>query len=89
MDAATPSPANDEPAVRAVPTAPAVSAADTGRPTIALPLQQLVQLSIYWFGINSIWGAIDGVVLQARMPGLVGRGGRRGSRWRSPRSRRS
>jgi MFS family permease len=45
---------------------------DTGRPTLALPLQQLVQLSVYWFGINSIWGAIDGVVLQARMPGLVG-----------------
>jgi MFS family permease len=47
-------------------------AGDAGRPRLALPLHQLVQLSVYWFGINSIWGAIDGVVLQARMPALVG-----------------
>src|SRR5437879_4719140 len=43
-----------------------------GRPTTALPLAQLLQLSVYWFGINAIWGALDGVVLQARMPELVG-----------------
>lgn len=42
-----------------------------GRPTAVLPLSQLFQLSIYWFGINSIWGAIDGVVLQKRVPDLV------------------
>jgi hypothetical protein len=35
-----------------------------GRPTATLPISQLFQLSIYWFGINSIWGAIDGVILQ-------------------------
>jgi len=43
-----------------------------GRPIAALPLAQLLQLSVYWFGINTIWGALDGVVLQARMPDLVG-----------------
>ncbi len=42
------------------------------RPIATLPMSQLVQLSIYWLGINSIWGAIDGVILQARMDGFVG-----------------
>jgi MFS family permease len=46
-----------------------------GRPTLLLPLRQLVQLSIYWFGINAIWGCIDGVVLPARMDDLVGTNG--------------
>jgi MFS family permease len=48
--------------------------ADQGsnRPTATLPMSQLVQLSIYWLGINSIWGAVDGVILQARMEGFVG-----------------
>jgi MFS-type transporter involved in bile tolerance (Atg22 family) len=49
-----------------------LGAARSERPTTALPLAQLVQLSIYWFGISSIWGALDGVILQARMPALVG-----------------
>jgi len=55
--------------------APGSSAIDEptadGRPTAILPLSQLFQLSVYWFGINSIWGAIDGVVLQKRVPELV------------------
>src|SRR5437867_904160 len=55
--------------------APSASAPDDltadGRPTAILPLSQLFQLSVYWFGINSIWGAIDGVVLQKRVPELV------------------
>ncbi len=42
-----------------------------GRPTALLPLRQLFQISIYWFGINAIWGALDGVVLQERVPDLV------------------
>jgi MFS family permease len=42
------------------------------RPTAALPIGQLFQLSIYWFGINAIWGCLDGVVLQERIPALVG-----------------
>jgi len=42
-----------------------------GRPTTLLPLSQLFQISIYWFGINAIWGALDGVILQERVPDLV------------------
>jgi MFS family permease len=41
------------------------------RPEIRLPLRQLFQLSVYWFGINAIWGGLDGVILQERIPGLV------------------
>jgi MFS family permease len=41
------------------------------RPVARLPLRQLFQLSVYWFGINAIWGGLDGVVLQERIPGLV------------------
>jgi Na+/melibiose symporter-like transporter len=44
------------------------------RPTAALPIAQLFQISIYWFGINAIWGCLDGVVLQERIPALVGSG---------------
>ena len=51
-------------------SAPGGPTAD-GRPTAILPLSQLFQLSVYWFGINSIWGAIDGVILQKRVPELV------------------
>jgi MFS family permease len=50
----------------------APASASDGRPALLLPLRQLVQLSIYWFGINAIWGAIDGVILQARMESFVG-----------------
>ena len=50
------------------------AAVTDGRPALVLPLRQLVQLSIYWFGINAIWGAIDGVILQARMESFVGVG---------------
>jgi MFS family permease len=41
------------------------------RPTRALPLPQLIQLSIYWLGINLIWGGLN-VILQPRMNQLVG-----------------
>jgi MFS family permease len=44
-----------------------------GRPTLRLPLRQLYQLSIYWFGINAIWGGIN-ILLQERVPDLVGPG---------------
>lgn len=43
-----------------------------GRPVAGLPISQLFQLSVYWFGINAIWGTLDGVVLQERIPALVG-----------------
>jgi len=40
------------------------------RPTAILPLRELVQLSVYWFGINSIMGGL-GVVVQKQIPALV------------------
>ncbi len=42
-----------------------------GRPTLDLPLAQLLQISVYWLGINAIWGCLDGVVLQDRITTLV------------------
>lgn len=44
---------------------------DGVRPGLHLPLPELFQLSIYWFGINAVWGGLDGVILQERIPGLV------------------
>ena len=46
------------------------------RPTERLPLRQLLQLSIYWLGIQAIWGGV-GVFTQERIPELVpaGQGG--------------
>jgi MFS family permease len=49
---------------------PAADADAGARPTERLPLRQLFQLSIYWFGINSIMGGL-GVVVQKRIPALV------------------
>jgi MFS family permease len=40
------------------------------RPTERLPMRQLVQLSVYWLGINSIMGGI-GVVVQKQIPVFV------------------
>ncbi|MEO8272899.1 MAG: MFS transporter [Chloroflexota bacterium] len=40
------------------------------RPMEQLPVRQLLQLSIYWLGINSIMGGL-GVVVQKRIPVLV------------------
>ncbi|HLX35428.1 MAG TPA: MFS transporter [Candidatus Limnocylindrales bacterium] len=40
------------------------------RPTERLPLRQLLQISIYWFGITSIMGGI-GVVVQKQIPAFV------------------
>ena len=45
----------------------------TGRPIGALPTFQIFQLSIYWFGINAIWGGLNNVILQRRMDDLVGK----------------
>ena len=59
--------------VTGVPPVEAVigAGADEGaRPTEVLPLRQLLQLSVYWFGINSIMGGL-GVVVQKQIPALV------------------
>jgi MFS family permease len=66
-------------AVDAVAGAPAtpIEGEDLGaRPSVLLPRRQLFQLSIYWLGINSIWGGV-GVFTQERIPALVptGQGG--------------
>ena len=44
-----------------------------GRPAGAIPFFQIFQLSIYWFGINAIWGGLNNVILQRRMDDLVGK----------------
>jgi MFS family permease len=49
-----------------------VVAPTVGRPTRDLPLFQIFQLSIYWFGINAIWGGLNNVILQRRLNDLVG-----------------
>ncbi|HEU4673571.1 MAG TPA: MFS transporter [Candidatus Limnocylindrales bacterium] len=41
------------------------------RPSASLPFAQLLQLSIYWFGISAIWGGLHNVILQERMNVLV------------------
>ena len=40
------------------------------RPTERLPIRQLIQISLYWLGINAIWGGV-GVYGQERIPDLV------------------
>src|SRR5256714_4487246 len=45
----------------------------TGRPVGMLPIFQIFQLSIYWFGINAIWGGLNNVIIQRRMGDLVGK----------------
>jgi MFS family permease len=62
----------------AAPPAAAPSASDPAaldedlgaRPTERLPLRQLLQISIYWLGINAIWGGV-GIFNQRRVDELV------------------
>lgn len=57
--------------VVAAPTTAGSTGVDTGaRPTVRLPIRQLVQLSVYWLGINAIWGGV-GIFTQERIPQLV------------------
>jgi MFS-type transporter involved in bile tolerance (Atg22 family) len=50
-----------------------VPAEDLGaRPTEHLPIRQLVQISIYWLGINAIWGGV-GIFNQRRVEEFVGK----------------
>jgi MFS family permease len=42
-----------------------------GRPTRSLPMLQLLQLSIYWFGLTMIFTALDTVVLPERLRAMV------------------
>jgi MFS family permease len=43
-----------------------------GRPTKALPLSQLVTLSIYWLGITAMWNGLHVLILPKRMEALYG-----------------
>lgn len=43
-----------------------------GRPTRALPLGQLLTLSVYWLGINAMWTGLHVIVLPKRMEALFG-----------------
>jgi MFS family permease len=52
------------------PGRPMTAGASAGRPLERLPLRQLAQLSMYWFGINAIWGGLN-IVLQERVPPLA------------------
>jgi MFS family permease len=44
------------------------------RPMAALPMRQLLSLSIYWLGINAIWTGLHVLVLPKRMEALFGPG---------------
>ncbi|MDP8905572.1 MAG: MFS transporter [Chloroflexota bacterium] len=39
----------------------------SGRPSRTLPLLHLLNLSVYWMGINAIWAGLGTIVWQARM----------------------
>jgi MFS family permease len=48
---------------------------DASRPVddarrVALPLSQLLTLSVYWFGIQTIWGGLNTIVLPDRLDAL-------------------
>jgi MFS family permease len=42
------------------------------RPTQPLPLSQLINLSVYWFGLTAIWAGLDATILPKRLEELVG-----------------
>jgi MFS family permease len=61
-------------AFEAVASAPLIERAleeeEAARPTVPLPFRQLLQISVYWLGINAIMGGI-GIAIQERIPDLV------------------
>jgi hypothetical protein len=42
------------------------------RPTRTLPLVHLLELSVYWLGINAIWAGLHDVILPRRLEDIVG-----------------
>jgi MFS family permease len=44
---------------------------EAGRPTERLPMRQLLSISIYWFGINAVWGGYE-IFGQKRVEEIVG-----------------
>jgi len=57
------------PADTAAPTSS--PAATEGRPTVLLSRAQLLSISVYWFGINALWGGYE-IFGQERVEALVG-----------------
>ena len=53
-------------------TVPAPLPLAHGRPTSALPLTQLTNLSVYWLGLTAIWAGLDETILPTRLRELVG-----------------
>jgi MFS family permease len=47
-------------------------AATTGRPTTALPFLQLLNLSVYWAGLNAVWAGLGFVVYPTRFAATYG-----------------
>jgi MFS family permease len=45
-----------------------------GRPMNALPLSQLINLSVYWFGLTAIWAGLDATILPKRLEEMFGKG---------------
>lgn len=43
---------------------------DADRAAPRLPFSQLLTLSVYWFGILTIWGGLNGVILPARVDAI-------------------
>jgi MFS family permease len=58
-----------EPSVTTAAEAPAVIA---GRPTRPLPWAHLLNLSVYWLGINVIWSGLGYLIFQARFTATYG-----------------
>ena len=54
----------------------AVPATDViaGRPTKPLPWPQLLNVSLYWLGLNVIWAGLGYVIFQSRFTAMYGRG---------------
>ena len=65
------SPVSDAPAPPAAVLTPGVPAGAEGRPVLALPMPQLLQLSAYWFGLTMVFTALDSVVLPDRLTLLL------------------
>ena len=51
---------------------PPAAEATSGRPTHALPWAHLLNLSVYWLGINAIWAGLGYVIYQSRFTARYG-----------------
>ncbi|HUR16415.1 MAG TPA: MFS transporter [Candidatus Limnocylindrales bacterium] len=54
------------------PTESPAGSESTGRPTRALPMVHLLNISVYWLGINVIWAGLGYAIFQARFTAMFG-----------------